>query len=136
MTTEPTVTIDQPAATSNLVAGRQPHTAISPRRPWLVGALFLAGGAQLITISALLSVDPLAVTWWALLLAIAPAPLTAVAAFAPAALARAAAAATIVVLVAGIVGGILHTGLFFVPALVVLVIGSRDLWRERHMRTA
>jgi hypothetical protein len=117
MTTKPTVTTDQPT-TSALVAGRQPHTAISPRRPWLVG------------------VDPLAVTWWALLLAIAPAPLTAVAAFAPAALARAAAAAAIVVLVAGIVGGILHTGLFFVPALVVLVIGSRDLWRARHMHPA
>jgi uncharacterized membrane protein len=136
MTTEPTVTADQPTTTGAVLAGRQPHTKISRRRPWLVGALFLAGGAQLITISALLSVDPLAVTWWSLLLAIAPAPLTAVAAFAPAALARAAAAAAIVVLLAGSVGGILHVGLFFLPALVTLVIGGRELWRERHMGPA
>jgi len=136
MTTEPTVTTDRPATTGAVLAGRQPHTRISPRRPWLVGALLLAGGAQLIIISALLSVDPLAVTWWSLLLAIAPAPLTAVAAFAPAALARAAAAAAIVVLLAGSVGGILHTGLFFLPALVTLVIGGRELWRERHMGPA
>jgi uncharacterized membrane protein len=131
MSTEPAVTVDQSPSTSAPLARRQPHTQISPRRPWLVGALLLAGGAQLITISALLSVDPLAVTWWSLLLAIAPAPLTALAAFAPAALARAAAVAAIVVLVAGIVGGILHTGLLFLPALVVLVIGSRPLLRER-----
>jgi hypothetical protein len=38
--------------------------------------------------------------------------------------------ATAVVLVVGIVGGILHTGLFFVPALVVLVIAGVKLWRE------
>jgi uncharacterized membrane protein len=104
---------------------------LSPRRPWLLGALLLAGGAQLITISALLSADPLAVSWWSLLLAIAPAPLAAVAAFAPATLARAAAGALAVVLIAGIVGGVLHTGLFFLPALVVLVVGGRALWRER-----
>ena len=93
--------------------------------------MLLAGAAQLITISALLSADPLAVTWWSLLLAIAPAPLAAVAAFAPAALARAAVAAAAVVLVAGIAGGILHTGLLFLLALVVLVIGGRSLLRER-----
>ena len=107
-------------------------TKLSPRRPWLVGALLLAGGAQVITISALLSADPLAVTWWSLLLAIAPAPLAAVAAFAPATLARPAAAAAAVVLVAGIVGGILHTGLLFLPALAVLVIGGRSLLREQR----
>ncbi len=100
-----------------------------PRRPWLCGAFLLAGAAQLITISALLSVDPLAATWSALLLAIAPAPLAAAAAFAPAPVARVAAAAGVLALVAGIVGGVLHTGLFFVPALVVLVIGGLRLWR-------
>ena len=89
------------------------------------------GAAQLITISALLSVDPLAVTWWSLLLAIAPAPVAAVAAFAPAMLARAATAAAIVIVVVGIVAGVLHTGLFFLPALVALVVGGRSLLRGR-----
>jgi hypothetical protein len=131
MTTEPTVTTDQPGATGTAAPRPRPRTELSPRRPWLVGALLLSGAGQLITISALLSVDPLAATWWALLLAIAPAPLAAVAAFAPAALARAAAAALAVVLIVGIVGGVLHTGLFFLPALVVLVVGGRALWRER-----
>ena len=126
MTTEPTAT-DRPAST---LAAR-PRTTLSPRRPWLVGTLLLAGAAQLITIAALLSADPLAVTWWSLLLAIAPAPLAAVAAFAPAALARAAAAALAVVLIAGAVGGILHTGLAFLPAIIVLGFGGRALWRER-----
>jgi hypothetical protein len=130
MTTEPTST-DQSASTSALALARRPNTALSPRRPWLLGALLLAAAAQLITISALLSVDPLAVTWWSLLLGIAPAPLAAVAAFAPTALARAAAAALAVVLIAGIFGGILHTGLFFLPALVVLAVGGRALWRAR-----
>ena len=73
--------------------------------------------------------DPLAATWSALLLAIAPAPLAAAAAFAPAPVARIAAAAGVLALVAGIVGGVLHTGLFFLPALVVLVIGGLRLWR-------
>jgi hypothetical protein len=35
------------------------------------------------------------------------------------------------VLVAGIIGGITHTGLFFVPALVVLAVGTAKLWTER-----
>jgi hypothetical protein len=91
----------------------------------------LAGAAQLITISALVSADPLAVIWSALLLAIAPAPLVAVAAFAPAPVARPAAAVAAVVLVAGIAGAILHTGLFFVPALAVLIVGGLKLWREQ-----
>ena len=34
-------------------------------------------------------------------------------------------------LIAGIAGVISHTGLFFVPALVVLAIGTAKLWRER-----
>jgi hypothetical protein len=37
----------------------------------------------------------------------------------------------VVVLIAGIAGGILHTGLFFVPALVVLSAGAVKLWREQ-----
>ena len=61
-------------------------------------------------------------TWSALLLAIAPAPLAAIAAFAPAPVNRLAAVTGVAVLIAGIAGGILHTGLFFVPALVVLAV--------------
>jgi hypothetical protein len=34
-------------------------------------------------------------------------------------------------LVAGIAGSIVHTGLFFVPALVVLAIGGLKLRREQ-----
>ena len=102
-----------------------------PSWPWRRGALILAGAAQLITISALTSADPLAVTWSSLLLAIAPAPLTAATAFLPARLARPAAAVAVVVLIAGIVGGILHTGLFFLPALVVLAVGTVRLWQEQ-----
>lgn len=105
MTTEPAITTDQSGATGTASLRPRPSTALSPRRPWLLGALLLAGCAQLITISALLSVDPLAVSWWSLLLAIAPAPLAAAAAFAPAVLARAAAGTLAVVLIAGIVGG-------------------------------
>jgi hypothetical protein len=44
---------------------------------------------------------------------------------------RLAAAAGVLILVAGIAGGILHTGLFFVPALVALSVGGVKLWRER-----
>ena len=102
-----------------------------PSWPWRRAALFLAGAAQLITISALLGADPLAVTWWSLLLAIAPAPLAAAAAFAPARLNLLAAVAGIVVMAAGIAAGILHIGLFFVPALVVLAVGTVKLWREQ-----
>jgi hypothetical protein len=129
MTTESTATVttDRSGDANATPSVRPPRPTLSPRRPWLVGALFWAGGAQLITISALLSADPLAATWWALLLAIAPAPLVAVAAFAPAVIARAAAVAAILVLVVGLVAGILHTGLLFLPALVLLVIGSRPL---------
>jgi len=64
------------------------------------------------------------VTWWSLLLAIAPAPLAAAAAFAPAPVNRLAAVAGVLVLAAGIAGGILHIGLIFVPALVVLAVGG------------
>jgi hypothetical protein len=102
-----------------------------PSWPWRRGALLLAVAAQLITISALVSVDRLGTSWWSLLLAIAPAPLAAAAAFAPAHFARLVAAwAGAVVILAGLIGGILHTGLFFAPALVVLVVGAVKLGRE------
>lgn len=70
-------------------------------------------------------------TWAALLLAIAPAPLSALTAFAPAPIARLAAPLTAVVLVAGIAGQVTHTGLFFVPALAVMAVAALILWRER-----
>jgi hypothetical protein len=102
-----------------------------PSWPWRWGALLLAGAAQLITISALVGADPLAATWWSLLLAIAPAPLAAAATFAPARLNLLAAVAGVVVLIVGIAGGILHIGLFFAPALVVLAVAAVKLWREQ-----
>ena len=103
-----------------------------PSWAWRRSALLLAIAAQLITISALVPNDlPLAATWSSLLLAIAPAPLVAAAAFAPAPLNRLAAAVGVLVLIAGIAGGITHTGVFFVPALVCLAVGGAKLWRER-----
>ena len=75
--------------------------------------------------------DPTPATWSSLLLAVAPAPLAAAAAFAPARVNLLAAVAGVVVLVAGIVGQITHTGLFFVPALVVLAVAAVKLWREQ-----
>jgi hypothetical protein len=108
-----------------------PPVPAPPSWPWRRGALLLAGAAQLITISALVGVDPLAVTWWSLLLAIAPVPLTAATAYAPAPLNTVAGVVGVVVLIAGIAGGILHIGLFFVPALVVLAVGTVKLWSER-----
>ena len=128
-----TTTPDAPAGTAP--APRTPaKPAAVPAPPswaWRRAALILAGAAQLITISALNSADPLAVTWWSLLLAIAPAPLAAAAAFAPAPLNMLAAIAGVLVLAAGIAGGIMHIGLFFVPALVVLAVGGVKLWHEQ-----
>jgi hypothetical protein len=108
-----------------------------PSWAWRRGALILAGAAQLITISALVTPDyPLAATWASLLLAIAPAPLAAAAAFAPAPVNRLAAVIGVLVLVAGIAGSIMHTGLFFVPALVVLAVGAVKLRREQSRALA
>jgi len=125
MTTQPSEHI--PALiTSAHVAQR---SAI-PSWPWRRGAMLLAGAAQIITISTLVSADPVAATWAPLILAIAPVLLAAATAFAPARIARLTAVAGIAVLVAGIIGAIGHTGLFFVPALAVLVVGTVKFWRE------
>ena len=102
-----------------------------PSWPWRRAALFLAGAAQLITISALVGADPIPATWSSLLLAAAPAPLAAAAAFAPGPVNLLAAVAGIAVLAAGIAAQVTHTGLFFVPALVVLAVGAVKLWREQ-----
>ena len=107
-------------------------SSVPPSWPWRRAALFLAGAAQLITISALVGADPIPATWSSLLLAVVPAPLAAVVAFALASV-NLLAAAGIVVLVVGIVAQVTHTGLFFVPALVVLAVGAVKLWRERRL---
>jgi hypothetical protein len=130
MTTQNAPAGTSPATSTATLASPAP-VAAPPSWAWRRGALFLAGAAQLITISALLSADPLAVTWASLLLAIAPAPLAAAAAFAPAPVNRLAVVVGVLVLVAGIAGAIVHTGLFFVPALVVLAVGGVKLWREQ-----
>jgi hypothetical protein len=98
--------------------------------PWRRAALLACIAAQLITISALVSVDPVPATWSALLLAVAPAPLALLAAFAPAPAARLAAPLTAVVLVIGIIGQVTHTGLFFLPALAAMIVAAVRLWRE------
>jgi hypothetical protein len=122
-----------PADASPVVSPSAPAVVSSapPSWPWRRAALFLAGAAQLVTISALVSADPIPATWSSLLLAVAPAPLAAVAAFAPAPVNLLAAVAGIAVLVAGIAGQLTHTGLFFVPALVVLAVAAVKLWREQ-----
>ncbi len=127
---------DNPTADSSLAVPAPaettaPATPAPPSWPWRRGALFLAGAAQLITISALVGADPLAVTWAALLLAIAPAPLAAAAAFAPGPWSRLAAAGAVVAMAAGMGGAITHTGLFFLPALVAEIVAAAKLWGER-----
>jgi hypothetical protein len=125
-------TQNSPAGTAtSLPADTSSHAATIPvSKRWLTGAFLLAGAAQLITISALLSQDPIPPTWAALLLATAPAPLAAAAAFTRAPIARLATLVAAVVLIAGIADTVLHTGLFFAPALVLLVVGAVKLWRE------
>jgi hypothetical protein len=130
------MTADSAPAGGSPEAGPAAATIVVPAPPswpWRRAALFLAGAAQLVTISALLSADPIAATWSSLLLAVAPAPLAAAAAFAPAPVNLLAAVAGIAVLAAGIVAQITHTGLFFVPALVVLAVGAVKLWHERML---
>jgi hypothetical protein len=129
---QPASTAAQPASTAG-----QPATAIPAKLPrsvterWLLAAFLLAGAAQLITISALLSADPLAASWSALLLAIAPVLLAAIAAFAPAAMARFASVAAVVAVIVGIIGSLAawqswtsHVGVLFIPALAALVVGG------------
>jgi uncharacterized membrane protein len=121
------MTIDSAPAGTSPEASR---SAAPPSWPGRRAALLLAGAAQLITISALVGADPIAATWSSLLLAVAPAPLAAAAAFAPAPVNLLAAVAGIAVMVAG-TGQLTHTGLFFVPALVVLAVATVKLWREQ-----
>ena len=94
---EPPMTIGSAPADS---VSETISSSAPPTWPWRWTALILAIAAQLITISALVSADPTAATWLALLLVIAPASLAAAAAFAPAPVNRLAA----VVLAVGFVG--------------------------------
>jgi len=131
--TTPIAPAETTPAASGPASPAAPRAAAPPSWPWLRAALILAGAAQLITISALVTSDyPLAATWWSLLLGIAPAPVAAAAAFAPALVSQLAGVIGVLVLVAGIAGGILHIGLFFVPALVALAVGTVKLWREQR----
>ena len=127
MTTQNTPADTSPATSAPV---NPPPVPAPPSWAWRRAALILAGAAQLITISALLGQDPPPVTWASLLLALAPALLAAAAAFAPGPVNMLAAVVGVLVLVAGIAGAVPHTGLFFVPALVVLAVGGVKLWRE------
>jgi hypothetical protein len=138
MATQPASTATQPAS-----ATAQSASAISAKPPrsitqrWLFAAFLLAGAAQLITIAALLGADPLAASWSALLLAIAPAPLAAAAAFTAPRLARLAVAAAGVAIIVGIVGSLTEwststarTGVLFFLTLAAVVVGGLRLWRS------
>ena len=128
------MTTDSAPADRSPEASPRSATPVSPAPPswpWRRAALCLAGAAQLITISALVGADPIAVTWSSLLLAIAPAPLAArrpsprprLTCWRPWPGSRSWSP--------GIAGQVTHTGLFFVPALVVLAVGAVKLWREQ-----
>ena len=122
---------DTTPTTSTAPVARRAAVPAPPSWAWMRGALILAGAAQLITISALVSADPLTATWYSLLLAIAPALLVAAAAFAPAPANLPLAVVAAVVLVVGIIAGIAHTGAFYLPALVVLAVAIARIWRAR-----
>lgn len=127
MATQQPVPVSASAVTSSATSAA-PRWSILSSKAWRRGAFLLAGAAQIITISALLSADPLPATWSALLLAIAPAPLTALAAFAPRVMAGPAAVLAAVVMIVGMAGGIGRTGTLFIPALVAVAVGGARLW--------
>jgi hypothetical protein len=107
--------IDSAPADSSPEAGKATPAITSPAPPswpWRRVALFLAGAVQLITISALVSADPIAATWSSLLLAVAAVPLAAAAAFAPAPVNLQAVVAGIAVLIAASPGSSLIPGCF------------------------
>jgi hypothetical protein len=124
------MTMQDPRAGTSPALSTTTRPAAPPSWPWRRTALILAGAAQLVTISALLGSDPIPATWSSLLLAIAPALIAAAAAFAPAPVNRLAAVAGVLVLIAGMAGGIGRTGLLFIPALAVLAVAGARLWRD------
>ena len=119
------------AAIGDGAAGTGDVVAAPRSWPWRRAALLASIAAQLITIAALESADPVPATWTALLLAVAPVPLALVAAFAPAPAARLAAPLAVVVLVTGMIGQVTHTAVFFLPALAAMTGAAVRLWRER-----
>jgi hypothetical protein len=124
-------TSDVPAQSSPASSVVAEPVAAAPGWAWRRAALLLSGAAQLITISAVLGVDPPAASWPRLLLAIAPAPLAAAAALAPARWRLAVVAVACAVLVAGITGGWLPTGLLFIPALIAMAGTGITVWHDR-----
>jgi len=111
----------------------RPGRAVEPAEsswPWRRAGLLLSGAAQLLTISAVVGVDPPALTWAVLLLAVAPALLAGLAAAVPARMARLVVPGTGAVLAAGIAGSG-RIGLLFVPALAGLAGAAVVLWREQ-----
>ena len=127
----PAVAAPADGTADDSTAGEPGVTPAAPGSwPWRRAALLASIAAQLITISALVSVDPVPATWTALLLGVAPAPLALVAAFAPAPVARLAAPLAVVVLVTGMIGQVTHTGVFFLPALAAMIVAALRLWRE------
>lgn len=125
------MTTDNAAAVTRgtgATAVRAPAPSI---RPWTRGGVALAVAGQLITVAALTSADPIPASWSALLLAVAPAPLALVAVYSRAPVNKLAVVAALVAIIVGGAGQILHTGLFFLPALVVLAVSAGKLWREQ-----
>jgi hypothetical protein len=102
-------------------------------RFWRRGGFLFAGAAQVITISALISADPIAATWASLLLAIAPVLLAAPGAYLPSRPARlAAVAAPAAVILIGMIGAIHQAGALFIPAFAMLVVAAVRQRRELH----
>ena len=130
MTAETTDTSPANVPSAATVAACPAPKPAPPSWAWMRGALILAGAAQLITISALVSADPLAATWWSLLLGVAPALVVAAAAFTPVSVGRLIAPVAAIVLIVGMIGGITHIALWFLPALVILAVGAVKLWPE------
>ena len=122
-----------PRDMSPISLSARPGRAVKPAEPswpWRRAGLLLSGAAQLLTISAVVGVDPPALTWAVLLLAVAPALLAGLAAVVPARMARLVVIGTVAALVAGIAGSG-RTGLLFVPALAALAGAAVVLWREQ-----
>jgi hypothetical protein len=133
MTTQPNVSSQ--STPPLIISDRVTKRSTIPSWPWRRGAMLLAGAAQLTAIAVLTqSADSVPATWDRLLLAIAPLPLAAAAALAPARIGRLAAIAAIAALLVGTIGAIGQSGqqyaVFFLPALVVMIVGAVMLWRE------
>jgi hypothetical protein len=126
----PAATAPADSTADDGTAGEPGVVAAPGSWPWRRAALLASVAAQMITIGALESVDPIPASWTALLLGVAPAPLALVVAFAPVPVARLAAPLAVVVLVTGMIGQVTHTAVFFLPALAAMIVAALRLWRE------